>query len=121
MESNPVAGRENETGAVRPVAATQAGRMQAAIDQAVAVGPSFLCGDIDADRMANAMVHAVRGYIDRERIAGGDDRPHGAEANALHGILAELLGCGSGYLAGQCDAACVARTMTQMVRDFGTR
>src|SRR5574337_536892 len=86
---------------------TQAGRKRAAVDQAVAVGPSLLRGNIDADHMANAMVRAVRDYVEQERAAGGDGRPLDAEARALQGILSELLGCGSGYLAGHCDAACV--------------
>lgn len=98
---------------------TQAERMRAAVDQAVAVGPGFLRGDTGADQMANTMVHAVRHYVEQERAAGSDGTPHGAEAQRLQGILAELMGCGSGYLAGQCDAACVALTMTEMVREFG--
>jgi hypothetical protein len=98
---------------------TQAARMRAAVDRAVTVGPGFLRGDTDADQMANTMVQAVRHYIEQERAAGSDGTPRGAEAQRLQGVLAELMGCGSGYLAGQCDAACVARTMTQMVREFG--
>jgi len=31
------------------------------------------------------------------------------------------MACGSGYLASRCDAACVARTMAQMMREFGAR
>lgn len=103
------------------VSGTQTGRMRAAVDQVIAVGPSFLRGDIDADRMANTMVGAVRGYAEQERAAGGEGGPGDAEARALQGVLAELLGCGSGYLAGQCDAACVARTISELVRKFGTR
>lgn len=99
--------------------ATQATRMRAAVDHAVTLGPGFLRGDIDADHMANAMVEAVQAYLTRERAAGGDGVAHGAEAQALQNVLAELMGCGSGYLAGRCDAACVARTMTQMVHEFG--
>ncbi|MBS9534985.1 hypothetical protein KIH27_15455 [Mycobacterium sp. M1] len=97
----------------------QATRMRAAIDQAVAVGPSFLRGEIDADSMAGSMIRAVQGYVEQEQAAGGDGRPHDAQAMGLQNILAELMGCGSGYLAGRCDAACVARTMTEMVREFG--
>ncbi|MEO6800275.1 MAG: hypothetical protein ABI178_10090 [Rhodanobacter sp.] len=99
---------------------TQAGRMRAAVRQAVAVAPGFLRGDVDADHMAKAMVHAVRGYVEQEEASGSDQGPHDAEAEALQGTLAELMACGSGYLAGRCDAACVARTMTQMVREFAT-
>lgn len=119
MKSNPVAGRQHNAAGVGPAPGAQDRRMRAAIDQAVALGPSFLRGGIDADHMAQTMVRAVQDYIEQERIAGGDGRPHDAEARELQGILSELLGCGSGYLAGQCDAACVARTMTQMVGEFG--
>lgn len=102
-------------------AATQIARMRAAIDRAVAVGPDFLRGDVDADHMANTMVAAVRAYASEARANGSGDRPQSAEARALQGVLAELAGCGSGYLAGRCDAACVARTMTQIVREFGAQ
>lgn len=98
--------------------ATQVGRMRAAIDKAVTVGPGFLRGDVDANHMANTMVGAVRGYVDQERAAGSDGTPHDAQARQLHNVLAELMACGSGFLAGRCDAACVARTMTQMVHEF---
>src|SRR3546814_6062573 len=67
------------------------------------------------------MVGAVRTDVEQERTAGSDGTPQGADAQALQGTLAELMGCGSGYLAGRCDAACVARTMTQMVREFAPR
>lgn len=97
---------------------TQVARMHAAIEQAVAVAPGFLRGDVDAEHMAKTMVHAVHNYIEQERAVGSDGAPHDAEAKALQGTLAELMGCGSGYLAQRCDAACVARTMTQMVREF---
>lgn len=100
------------------VPATQVGRMRAAIGQAVAIAPGFLRGDIDADRMAKTMVHAVNEYAGQERAAGSDGAPQGAEAQALQGTLHELMACGSGFLAGRCDAACVARTMTEMVHEF---
>lgn len=93
--------------------------MRAAVGQAVAVGPDFLRGTVNADHMANTMVAAVRGYAEQERAAGGDGRPQSGEAQELQQVLAELMACGSGYLAHRCDAACVARTMTQMVREFG--
>jgi len=99
--------------------ATQVARMRTAIGQAVATGPAFLRGEVDADHMAHAMVSAVRGYAEAERTAGSDGRPRGQEAAELQQVLAELMGCGSGYLAGRCDGACVARTMTAMVREFG--
>lgn len=115
MESNPTTGQQ----AAGAPSATQSGRMRAAVDKAVAIGPDFLRGDIDADQMANTMVRAVRGYAEQERAAGGDGVSRDAESRALQDVLAELMACGSGYLAGRCDAACVARTMTQMVREFG--
>jgi hypothetical protein len=93
--------------------------MRAAVDRAVAAGPGFLRGDIDAVQMANTMVQAVRDYAAQERAAGGDGATRGTEAQAMQNVLAELMACGSGYLAGRCDAACGARTMTQMVREFG--
>ena len=100
------------------VPTTQVGRMRAAVEQAVAVAPGFLRGDVDANHMTKTMVHAVNSYVEQERAAGNDGKPRGAEAQALQGTLAELMACGSGYLAGRCDAACVARTMTQMVHEF---
>lgn len=115
MEANSVTGQPR--GAAVP--ATQAGRMRAAVDRAVAVGPGFLRGNIDADHMANTMVQAVRNYTEQEQAAGSDGVSRGAEAQALQGVLTELMACGSGYLAGRCDAACVARTMTQIVHEFG--
>ena len=117
MEVNPVTEQQVD---VPGKPTTQAGRMRAAVDQAVAVAPGFLRGDIDADQMAKTMVQAVRNYVEQERSAGGDGSARNAEAQSLQGTLAELMGCGSGYLAGRCDAACVARTMTQMVREFTT-
>lgn len=116
MATNTATGQQADGAAA---ATTQARRMRAAVDQAVAIAPGFLRGDVDADRMAHTMVNAVRGYIQQEQAAGGDGRPENAEARALQNVLAELNTCGSGYLAGRCDAACVARTMTQMVREFG--
>ncbi len=110
----------NQTAGATSAPATQAGRMRAAIGKAVVVGPGFLRGDVNADHMANTMVAAVRTYVDEERAAGGDGRPKDREAGELQNVLAELMACGSGYLAGRCDAACVGRTMTQMVDEFGT-
>lgn len=119
MNTNPVTKHQHKTADAAPKATAQAARMRAVIEQAVSVGPSFLRGDINADQMANTIVKAVRGYAEQERTAGGDGVPHGAEAQQLQNVLDELMGCGSGYLAGRCDAACVARTMTQMVHEFG--
>lgn len=108
--------------------------MRAAVDRALAVGPGFLAGDIDADTMATTMVQAVRDYADQERTgalargAAGDAVPAfvpaasaahaGAQAAELRSVLAELMTCGSGYLAGRCDADCVARTMTYLVGEY---
>lgn len=97
----------------------QTTRMRSAIAKAVAVGPGFLRGEVDANHMANTMVAAVRGYVDEEKAAGGDGYAHSAPAQELQNVLAELMACGSGFLANRCDAACVARTMTQMVSEFG--
>lgn len=91
--------------------------MRAAVDRAIALGPDFLAGKVEATRMAESMVTAVRGYIEH----AGDGIPHGAEATELHETLRELMGCGSGFLAGRCDAACVARTMTYMVGEYGQK
>lgn len=95
--------------------------MRTAIDKVVAVGPEFLRGTVDVQRMTDTMIHAVRDYMTEEKAAGGDGTPHDAEAAQLHEILRELNGCGSGFQAGRCDAACVARTITYMVREFGQR
>ncbi len=81
----------------------QEARMRAAIGEAVSIAPQFLRGEIDADRMAHTMVDAVRRYAEHEQAAGGVR--HGAEVEHLQHALAELMGCGSGYLAGRCDAA----------------
>ena len=118
MEANPITDQQHETAPATSVHATQVGRMRSAVAQAVAVAPGFLRGDVDADHMTKTMVHAVNNYVAQERAAGSDGSPHGAEAQALQGTLAELMACGSGYLAGRCDAACVARTMTQIVHEF---
>lgn len=120
MSADHVAGPQQEAVKASSGPTTQAGRMHAAIAQAVAVAPAFLRGDVDADHMATTMVHAVRTYVEQEHAAGGDGAAHGAEAQELQPTLAELMACGSGYLAHRCDAACVARTMTQMVHEFTT-
>jgi hypothetical protein len=71
--------------------------------------------------MAHTMIQAVRSCTEQERVAGGVNTAPDAEVQELQHALAELMACGSGYLAGRCDAACVARTMTQMVHEFGPR
>lgn len=93
-------------------------RMKAAIGQAVAIAPEFFRGEIDADRMTHTMIDAVRGYAEYEQEISASAPPD-AEVEYLREVLAELQACGSGYLAGRCDAACVGRTMTWMVRTFG--
>lgn len=118
MNADRMAGQRHADAGAPPQPNNQAARMRAAIERAVAVGPGFLRGDVDADHMAHAMVGAVRGYVEAERASGGDGAPRDAQAQQLQNVLAELMTCGSGYLAGRCDAACVARTMTQMVREF---
>lgn len=94
-----------------------AARMRAAIAQAVAGGPAFLRGDIAATQMAHAMTGAVRAWATAAQAAG-DDPSATAETRQMQQVLGELMGCGSGFLAGRCDAACVARTMTWMVEKF---
>ena len=118
MGTNPITGQPHETAHASSAPSTQVGRMRAAVEQAVAIAPGFLRGDVNAEHMTKTMVHAVNHYAEQERAAGGDGVPRSAEAQALQGTLAELMACGSGYLAGRCDAACVARTMTQMVHEF---
>lgn len=118
MRMDPVTKKKHEAARTPSVQKTQTGRMRAAVEQAVAVAPSFLRGEIDADRMAKTMVQAVRSYFEEEQSADRHRTPLNEEGQSLQGALNELMACGSGYLAGQCDAACVARTMTQMVQEF---
>lgn len=118
MNPERLAGQRDAQAGATQQPAGHAQRMRAAIGRAVAVGPGFLRGDVDAEHMAHAMVGAVRGYVEQERARGSGGAPGGDEARRLQDVLAELMTCGSGYLAGRCDAACVARTMTQMVREF---
>lgn len=120
MGANRTAEKQQKGAGAPSASMTQAGRMRAAIDKAVAAGPGFLRGDVDADHMAHTMVNAVRSYAEEEQAAGRGEVPMDAEAEDLQEVLAELMTCGSGYLAGRCDADCVARTMTQMVHEFGT-
>lgn len=93
--------------------------MHEAIAKTIAVAPAFLRGEVDADHMAHTMVHAVRDYVEQARANHQEQAAKDPKSQALEGVLAELMGCGSGYLAGRCDAACVARTMTYMVKEFG--
>lgn len=89
------------------------------LSQVLALGPEFLSGRRDADEMAHTMVRTVRDYVERQRAVA----PGGAHDQApreLNAVMSELYACGSGYLADRCDAACVARTMTQIVKSFGS-
>ena len=106
----------------------QAGRMRAALSPVLAIGPDFLAGRLHADDMAQTMVRAVQQYSDSEQARqhtalGPDEDRAGASASQatqqLHAALAELYTCGSGYLADRCDSDCVARTMVQIMGEFG--
>ena len=97
----------------------QVDRMRHAIERVATVGPSFLRGVLDADSMAHTMMQTVHAFVEAERAAGAE-RPYGPEAEALGEVLSELMACGSGYLAGRCDAACVARTIHAVVEEFGS-
>ncbi|HEU0197593.1 MAG TPA: hypothetical protein VFQ88_10315 [Nevskiaceae bacterium] len=102
-------------------AAAQLKRLQAAVAKATDAAPTFLRGEMDASHMAHTMVGAVRDYATEAQAASRDDHPQSARALQLQQALQELMTCGSGFLAGRCDAACVARTMTYMVQEFGAR
>lgn len=86
-------------------AGEQARRLHTAVDRAVAVGRDFVRGAVDADHMAHAMTQTVSDYVAQEQAAGRDLKPQDAETIRLTEALAELKTCGSGYLAGRCDAA----------------
>lgn len=100
------------------MSATQLEQMQTAVDSGVKLGPRFLAGEVDADEMAKSMVAAVEGYVAAAKSDGFELLPDGREYAHLGMALQELIACGGGYLAGRCDADCVARTMTQMTREF---
>ncbi len=121
MGTHAETGQLYESGRAPSAPTTQIERMRAVIDQTVAIAPGFLRGDIDAEHMTNAMVHAVRSYVEQKQATDDNGTAQTAEVEALQEALSELMACGSGYLAGRCDAACVARTMTQMVHEFAPR
>ncbi|GAA3949439.1 hypothetical protein [Microbacterium soli] len=98
----------------------QAERIRAAIEGPVSLGPGFLRGEVTVQAMTDAMIAAVRGYQAGEQAAGRDLAPLGSESAELIPVLKELITCGGGYQAGRCDAACVARTMTYLVSEFGS-
>jgi hypothetical protein len=106
----------------------QARRMRAALSPVLAIGPDFLAGRLHADDMAQTMVQAVQRYSDSEKARqhagpGSDEDRAGAPTSQavqeLHAALAEIYTCGSGYLADRCDSDCVARTMVQIMGEFG--
>lgn len=105
----------------------QVERMRTAIEPVVVMGPDFLTGQSTADEMAHTMVGAVETFISREQAlekagaqaGGGSTAATVRAASELEAVLHEIYVCGSGYLAGRCDADCVARTITQIVGEFG--
>lgn len=108
----------------------QAQRILAALSPVFVTGPEFLAGRVDADDMAHTMVSAVEAYASgeqaRQRVnaAPDEDSPSAStrwSVPQLEAVLGEIYGCGSGYLAHRCDSACVARTVVQIVGEFGDR
>lgn len=106
----------------------QAQRMQKALSPVLVIGPDFLAGRCDADDMAHTMVQAVQEFVDGERARQQGSVPSDADAapapvsktpQELQAALAEIYTCGSGYLADRCDSDCVARTMVQIMDEFG--
>ncbi|MDN5797060.1 MAG: hypothetical protein L0H79_15060 [Intrasporangium sp.] len=102
--------------------------MQAALAPVLTLGPEFLSGRRDADDMAHTMVRAVQEYVGDEGTRQPAAAPAGAErapapssraAQELEAALAEIYACGSGYLADRCDSDCVARTMSEIMGEFG--
>lgn len=96
---------------------TQVSQIRDAINKVVAAGPDFLANKIPAEKMAHTMVKAVEDYA-KQAQQEGNLRPKSNEAQDLLGVLQEIQGCGSGFLADRCDAACVARTITYIVNEF---
>lgn len=90
--------------------------LRSTIDRVVTTGPTFLAGEIDADAMANAMVAAASDYKNAQPKDATGNRPGDPQ---LQMVVREIYGCGAGYLAGACDGACVARTITGLVNEFG--
>lgn len=107
-------------------------RLRSALAPVVIAGRDFLAGRVDADGMTSTMVRAVREYYEVED-APSDGADHAGtpavgrsildaaqqESHELQAVLAEVYTCGSGFRARRCDADCVARTMSQIVREFG--
>ena len=102
--------------------------MLAALSPVLVMGPEFLAGRVDAEEMAHTMVRAVETYANGEQArqlvsapadedsASASTRPTVPE---LEAALAEIYGCGSGYLAHRCDSDCMARTMVQIMGELG--
>ncbi|MCO5267704.1 MAG: hypothetical protein M9897_02270 [Brumimicrobium sp.] len=91
--------------------------MQDAISKVVTISPEFLSHKISATQMAHTMIQAVEEY-EKKAKQDGSLYPQSSEAEELLAILAELNGCGSGFLADRCDAACVARTITYVANKY---
>lgn len=98
----------------------QADRIRAAIDAPIGMGPGFLRGEVAVKEMTDAMIAAVHTFQSGEESAGRGMRPLGTRSTTLFPVLQELIACGGGFQAGRWDAACVARTMTLLVKEFGT-
>lgn len=95
----------------------QISQLHAAIQKIVAIAPDFLSKKIPAEKMADTMIKAVQGYaVEAEKE--GFTKPQTEEAVELYEVLEEILGCGSGFLENRCDSACVARTITGVVKEF---
>lgn len=105
------------TDSMTPDGTTQ--RMQAALQPVLAIGPDFLAGRRDADDMAQTMRQATQAFVHERRAQGALGPDVGERARELEAALFEIHTCGSGYLADRCDADCVARTMTQIMAEFG--
>ena len=106
----------------------QAQRIQAALSPVLVIGPEFLADRVDAEDMAHSMVRTVQACaLDvQTRQQNGvqpdeDSAPASVRraAQEFHAALAEIYTCGSGYLADRCDSDCVARTMVQIMGEFG--
>lgn len=113
------------TGSTTPIDRAQ--RMRAAMAPVLEAGPEFLAGRREADDMARTMVAAALAAAEGEVEAGEAGDPEErtpspevvADTRRLQAAWEEIHTCGSGYLAGRCDAACVGRTVTWLVDTFG--
>lgn len=96
---------------------TQVSQLRSAINRVVLAGPDFLTQKVPPEKMAQTMVKAVEDYANKAKQSG-TPQPKSDEARELHEVLGEIMECGSGFLACQCDAACVARTVTYLINEF---